>query len=104
MFIRMLTEPGDLILDPFAGTCATGEAAEKLNRSWICCELDEHFLEGAKGRFQEEVTDVLGRHDLLEMKKGGGYSISSPSLSVLPEELSPLPKDGGASRPKKAGS
>ena len=29
-FIRMLTDPGDLVIDPFAGSCVTGEVAERL--------------------------------------------------------------------------
>jgi site-specific DNA-methyltransferase (cytosine-N4-specific) len=31
-FIRLCTNPGDLVMDPFAGSNVTGEAAERLNR------------------------------------------------------------------------
>ncbi|MEX0714574.1 MAG: site-specific DNA-methyltransferase, partial [Pirellulales bacterium] len=34
-FIQFLTEPGDLVLDPFAGSNTTGAVAEKLGRRWI---------------------------------------------------------------------
>ena len=37
-FIRMLTDPGDLVFDPFAGSCVTGEVADRLKRKWICCD------------------------------------------------------------------
>src|SRR6266700_5625995 len=50
-FIRMLTDPGDLVIDPFAGSCVTGEVAERLNRRWICAELSEDYVESARGRF-----------------------------------------------------
>ena len=50
-FIRMLTDEGHLVLDPFAGSCVTGEVAERLKRRWICGELDEQYLQGARGRF-----------------------------------------------------
>lgn len=50
-FIRFLTDPGDFVLDPFGGSCVTGEVAEKLERKWICCEMFEPYLEGAIGRF-----------------------------------------------------
>lgn len=50
-FIRFLTEERDLVVDPFGGSCATGEAAEALNRQWICCELEEDYLKGAMSRF-----------------------------------------------------
>jgi site-specific DNA-methyltransferase (cytosine-N4-specific) len=48
----MLTDVGDLVVDPFAGSCATGEAAERTKRRWICCDLDENYFQGALGRFQ----------------------------------------------------
>jgi len=34
-FIRMLTDKNDLVLDPFAGSCVTGEVCERLDRRWI---------------------------------------------------------------------
>jgi site-specific DNA-methyltransferase (cytosine-N4-specific) len=52
IFIEFLTEKGDLVLDPFGGSCTTGQAAEELNRKWIAIEMDKNYLEGAKGRFQ----------------------------------------------------
>lgn len=50
-FIEFLTEPGDLVLDPFAGSNTTGAAAEMLDRRWISVEAIEEFAEGSKGRF-----------------------------------------------------
>jgi hypothetical protein len=34
-FIKFLTKPGDLVLDPFAGSNTTGAASEALRRKWI---------------------------------------------------------------------
>jgi len=34
-FIKLLTQPGDLVLDLFAGSNTTGEAAESLGRRWL---------------------------------------------------------------------
>ncbi|MGQ0636339.1 MAG: DNA-methyltransferase [Planctomycetaceae bacterium] len=51
-FIRMLTEPGDFVFDPFAGSCVTGEVAERLKRKWACCDLVEDYLRGSLARFQ----------------------------------------------------
>ena len=39
-FIEFLTEPGDLVCDPFAGSNTTGAAAAAANRHWLSCELD----------------------------------------------------------------
>jgi site-specific DNA-methyltransferase (cytosine-N4-specific) len=38
-FIKFVTDEKDLVLDPFAGSCTTGEAAEKLRRRWIGFEV-----------------------------------------------------------------
>lgn len=37
-FIDFLTEKGDLVVDPFAGTNKTGLAAERKGRRWLCVE------------------------------------------------------------------
>jgi site-specific DNA-methyltransferase (cytosine-N4-specific) len=50
-FIKFLTEPGDLVLDPFAGSNTTGAAAEKLGRRWIAIEPNADYISGSKGRF-----------------------------------------------------
>lgn len=52
-FIKFLTDPGDVVLDPFAGSNTTGWAAERLRRRWISFELREEYLEGSKLRFVE---------------------------------------------------
>jgi len=50
-FIKFLTEPGDLVLDPFGGSNTTGGAAEKLKRRWISIEPNPVYIEGSRGRF-----------------------------------------------------
>ncbi|MDG2228958.1 MAG: site-specific DNA-methyltransferase [Gammaproteobacteria bacterium] len=50
-FIKMTTDKGDTVYDPFGGSCTTGYMAEKLERNWICTDLDDEFLRGAKGWF-----------------------------------------------------
>jgi DNA modification methylase len=50
-FIRFLTDQGDLVIDPFAGSCTTGAVAEALNRKWICIDTDKDYLKGGRGRF-----------------------------------------------------
>ncbi|HIS02365.1 MAG TPA: site-specific DNA-methyltransferase [Candidatus Pullichristensenella avicola] len=51
-FIRLCTDEHDLVVDPFGGSCVTGEVAEKLNRRWCCCDTVEEYIKGAVGRFQ----------------------------------------------------
>lgn len=57
-FIRFLTDVGDTVLDPFAGSNTTGAAAERLGRRWVAIERDNddngrplNYLEGSLGRF-----------------------------------------------------
>lgn len=51
-FIKLLTEKGDLVVDPFAGSNTTGAVAEKLNRRWIAIENIESYLAASKFRFE----------------------------------------------------
>jgi DNA modification methylase len=52
-FVKFLTDPGDLVLDPFGGSNTTGAAAEELGRLWIALEPDGLFIDGSIGRFAE---------------------------------------------------
>ncbi len=50
-FIRFLTESGDIVLDPFAGSNTTGAVAEQLGRRWIAIEPQRDYILGSRGRF-----------------------------------------------------
>jgi site-specific DNA-methyltransferase (cytosine-N4-specific) len=50
-FIKLLTDEGDLVVDPFAGSNTAGCVAERLGRQWIALELEEQYLEASKFRF-----------------------------------------------------
>ncbi len=50
-FISYLTDAGDLVLDPFAGSNTTGASAEQLGRRWLGVEAEEQYVIGSKGRF-----------------------------------------------------
>lgn len=50
-FIKFLTAPRDLVLDPFAGSNTTGVTAERLKRRWISIEPREDYIAGSRGRF-----------------------------------------------------
>lgn len=52
-FYRLLTDEGDLIVDPFAGSNTAGAVAERLGRRWIAAELSEEYLSASKFRFGE---------------------------------------------------
>jgi site-specific DNA-methyltransferase (cytosine-N4-specific) len=50
-FIKLLTDEGDIVLDPFAGSNTTGAVSEKLGMRWISIELLEEYLLASKFRF-----------------------------------------------------
>jgi len=93
-FIRFLTDPGDLVVDPFAGSCVTGAVAEAMERKWACCELSEEYLMGALSRFKPHVQPL---------PKDGGvtYQIAAPCGVPVSEEDTPLFDDGGRTRSKQ---
>lgn len=94
-FVRMLTDAGDLVVDPFAGSCVTGAVAEALDRRWVCCELDEQYLEGAMARFTPQVQPLSNGKDVL-------YEIAPPCPMPL-DTSHKLPADGGRGRPPETG-
>ena len=83
-------------MDPFAGSCVTGEVAERLKRRWRCIEIEKQYLEGALGRF-EEAPDNSVQH----ISGDEFYRIPRPGLLWSGSEEHPLPRDGGKQRPPK---
>lgn len=71
-FIKMLTNEGDLVIDPFAGSNVTGEVCERLKRRWIAIDIVEEYLEGSKFRFDKftggEQFDLFNIADSQRMK------------------------------------
>ena len=54
-FIRLLTEEGDLVLDPFAGSNITGFASEQIQRRWISIEAQQGYAVTSAWRFSSEL-------------------------------------------------
>lgn len=51
--IRLWTNPGDVVLDPFAGIGSTGYSAVQMGRKFIGIELKESYYRQAKGNLLE---------------------------------------------------
>ena len=54
-FIQFLTDPGDLVLDPFAGSNTTGFVAELLGRRWISVDVSREYVQQSRIRFQDPI-------------------------------------------------
>lgn len=50
-FVKFLTDPGDTVLDPFAGSNTTGAVAERLGRKWVGIEADAGYADTSRVRF-----------------------------------------------------
>lgn len=48
--IKVSSNPGDLVLDPFAGSGTTLSVAHHLQRRWLGCELSSEYAEKARAR------------------------------------------------------
>lgn len=60
-FIRFLTDPGDLVVDIFAGSNTSGQVAEVENRLWLSFEEQLDYLAASAFRFltKENSTDEI---------------------------------------------
>ena len=96
-FIRVLTEPGDFVVDPFGGSCVTGEVCERTNRRWTCVELLEEYYEAALGRFTREpgaVAKPVGN----PKDPSNYYRVPRPGILWNGDHTDSLPTDGGKKR------
>lgn len=82
--LEIATNPGDLILDSFAGSGTTGAVAQKMGRKWIMVELGEHCHTHILPRMKKvcDGTDQGGISKVVSWQGGGGfkYYYMAPSL------------------------
>lgn len=62
--IRLVVRPGSLILEPFAGSGTTLQAAAMENTRAVGCELDDRYIPLIKARFAQGIEAPL---DLFSM-------------------------------------
>ena len=58
-FIKLLTDPNDLVVDPFAGSLTAGAVAEQLDRRWIAGEAVEEYIKAGRFRFEDLLQNPL---------------------------------------------
>ena len=81
-FIRFLTEPGDVVLDIFAGSNTTGEGAERECRRWMAFEEQRDYVAASAFRFASEGTDLRALYD--RVMSGDSVQIERRQFSLLP--------------------
>jgi adenine-specific DNA-methyltransferase len=82
------TEPGDIVLDSFAGSGTTGAAAQKMGRRWIMIELGEHCHTHIIPRLKKVIdgVDKGGVTDSTGWQGGGGFRYLSLAPSLLEKD------------------
>lgn len=83
-FIEMLTDPGDLVIDIFAGSNTTGHAAEELRRKWLGFELRQDYAAASIFRFLDDGNSNEAKHVYDELCNGqpNEYIMTSPQLTL----------------------
>jgi adenine-specific DNA-methyltransferase len=86
--LTLASNPGDLVLDSFAGSGTTGAVAHKMGRKWIMIELGEHCHTHIIPRMQKVIDgeDQGGISKAMEWNGGGGFRYYKLAPSLLKED------------------
>lgn len=86
--LHLATNPGDLILDSFAGSGTTGAVAHKMGRRWIMVELGEHCHTHIIPRLKKVIDgeDLGGITKAVDWKGGGGFRYYRLAPSLLEKD------------------
>ncbi len=83
-FIKFLTDPGDVVLDIFAGSNTTGEAAEEHCRKWLAFEKEKDYLAASSFRFLENNKSETAIQDFYNtMLREKGVEIRSEQAVMI---------------------
>jgi len=82
------SNPGDLVLDSFAGSGTTGAVAHKMGRRWIMIELGEHCHTHIIPRLKKVIDgeDKGGITEAVGWKGGGGFRYYRLAPSLLEKD------------------
>lgn len=83
--LEISTNPGDIVLDSFAGSGTTGAVAHKMSRRWIMVELGEHCQTHIIPRMKKVIDgeDGGGITEVANWKGGGGFRYYRLAPSLL---------------------
>ena len=86
--LEIATNPGDLVLDSFAGSGTTGAVAHKMGRRWIMVELGEHCHTHIIPRLKKVIDgeDLGGISKAVNWHGGGGFRYYRLAPSLLEKD------------------
>jgi len=83
-FIRMLTDPNDLVLDIFSGSNTTGQVAESEGRNWLSFEFLPEYVASSTFRFLDPEDDPQTMRDVYtRVLNGDTVEIGASRLQTL---------------------
>ncbi len=91
-FIKFLTDPGDLVMDIFAGSNTTGVVAERLGRRWIAIEENASYVAGSALRFTDHLPQKAVLETVATLTDPEGkrpVDLTDPSLLLRPTIAEP---------------
>jgi site-specific DNA-methyltransferase (cytosine-N4-specific) len=74
-FIKLLTDPGDVVVDMFAGSNVTGAVAERLGRAWLAIDAERAYAVASALRFMGGWSEPAIRDYLRAIEKGDGLPV-----------------------------
>jgi adenine-specific DNA-methyltransferase len=86
--LTIATNPGDLVLDSFAGSGTTGAVAHKMGRRWVMVELGEHCHTHIIPRLRKVIdgSDTGGITEMVDWRGGGGFRYYRLAPSLLEKD------------------
>jgi adenine-specific DNA-methyltransferase len=86
--LEIASQPGDLVLDSFAGSGTTGAVAHKMGRRWIMIELGDHCHTHIIPRLQKVIDseDNGGITEVAKWEGGGGFRYYHLAPSLLEQD------------------
>ena len=86
--VQLASNPGDIVLDSFAGSGTTGAVAQKMGRRWIMVELGEHCHTHIIPRMKKVIdgTDQGGITKAVNWQGGGGFRYYRLAPSLLEKD------------------
>ncbi|MEX2374289.1 MAG: site-specific DNA-methyltransferase [Dehalococcoidia bacterium] len=83
--LTIATDPGDLVLDSFAGSGTTGAVAHKMGRQWLMVELGDHCHTHTIPRLKRVIDgkDPGGVTEAADWEGGGGFRYYRLAPSLL---------------------
>jgi DNA modification methylase len=83
-FIKFLTDPGDLVVDIFAGSNTTGMVAEELGRRWLAFDMDQEYVATSVLRFVRD--DPVAQSRAYETVRDGlPLTVEAPQRELILE-------------------